>query len=257
MRHSYLDKYADLDSFVHRLDPRMKIIALVIFVVSIVSTKPTAFISIGIYGTIVIILIMMSNLPLRFVLKRSLVIIPFVVIIAIFIPFFKSGHVIGEYSFGSLRLSITHQGLLALWNILIKSYLSVLFMILLLNSTKYHDLLKALDRLRCPKLIVMILSFMYRYIFVLEDELDKMKQAKASRTVGGSRWFHIKTLANILGSLFIKSYERGEAVYLAMCARGFEGEIRTMSELRLRTWDFVFLFVTVMVLIGTRLLSTL
>ena len=110
-------------------------------------------------------------------------------------------------------------------NILIKSYLSILCLILLVTTTKFSELLRAFEKLGCPKIITMIMSFMYRYIFVIEDELMKMRQAKESRSVGGSRYFHAKALANMLGTLFIRSYERAEAVYLAMCARGFDGSV--------------------------------
>jgi cobalt/nickel transport system permease protein len=93
-------------------------------------------------------------------------------------------------------------------------------------TTRFSELLKAFEKLGCPKIITMIMSFMYRYIFVIEDELMKMKQAKESRSVGGSGFFHAKALANMLGTLFIRSYERAEAVYLAMCARGFDGDVK-------------------------------
>jgi cobalt/nickel transport system permease protein len=96
---------------------------------------------------------------------------------------------------------------------------------------------------------------MYRYIFLLEDELEKMKQAKASRTVGGSRWFHTKALSNVLGSLFVRSYERGEAVFMAMQARGFDGDIKTLDEYPLTARDFVFLGIMTAVLVGLRFLG--
>lgn len=98
-------------------------------------------------------------------------------------------------------------------------------MILLMTSTKFSDLIKALEKLKFPHLITMILSFMYRYIFVVLDELHKMKHAKEARQAGrSSKWFHTKVLANMIGVLFIRSYERAESVYLAMCSRGYDGK---------------------------------
>ena len=75
----------------------------------------------------------------------------------------------------------------------------------------------------------------------------QMQQAKAARTVGGSYWFHTKVLANMIGMLFLRSYERAERVYLAMCSRGFTGTIRTISEPSLKIKDIAFLIVMLLV----------
>jgi cobalt/nickel transport system permease protein len=96
---------------------------------------------------------------------------------------------------------------------------------------------------------------MYRYIFVVEDEWLKMQQAKEARSVGGSRWFHTRALANMIGILFVRAYERGEEVYLAMCSRGFDGKIKTMYDFRLRMKDLCFLVVIVGLLAGISLLG--
>jgi cobalt/nickel transport system permease protein len=255
MHHRFLDMYAERDGLLQRLDPCVKIVALLLLVLSIVFTGPAAFLLFAGYALIVCGLIAISRMPLSFILKRSLSVIPFVLMIAIFVPFFKKGRVIGGYSFGVLKLTLTYDGLMVLWNVLIKSYLSVLGLIILTGTTKYARLLRGLEKLKCSKIIVMILSFMYRYIFLFEDELEKMKQAKASRTVGGSRWFHAQALANVLGSLFVRSYERGEAVYLAMLARGFDGDIRIIDEPLPTARDFVFLGIMMAALVGLRFLE--
>jgi cobalt/nickel transport system permease protein len=241
MHHSFIDKHSGLNSALHHRDPRIKIIVFLVIMISIIFTDPGSFTLFAVYGAMILTLMILSRIPLLFLFKRSLVVIPFVIVIAAFIPFFKKGQVIGGYSLGVLKLTVTYDGLMVLWNIFIKSYLCALCMIMLTGSTRFTDLLKGIEKLRCPALIVMVLSFMYRYVFVFEDELEMMRQAKTSRTVAGSRWFHLRTLANMLGSLFVRSYERGEAVYLAMCSRGFDGNIRTMDQLKLTVVDFVFL----------------
>jgi len=255
MHHRFLDAYADRDGFLQRLDPRVKITAVLLFIISVVFTGPQSLLMFLGYALILCSLIVISRMPLSFILKRSLMVIPFVLMVAVFVPFFKKGRVIGGYSFGVLKLTLTYDGLEVLWNVLIKSYLSALGLIMLTGTTKYVHLLRGLEKLKCPKVIVMILSFMYRYIFLLEDELDIMNQAKAARTAGGSRWFHAKALANILGHLFVRSYERGEAVYLAMLARGFDGDIRTLDEHPPTVRDFVFLGIMTSILVGLRFLG--
>lgn len=256
MRHAYIDEHSHINSFIHRLDPRIKIITFITVILFVVFTSPSSFKVFGLYGVLLAILILLSRIPLPFILKKSLVIIPFVLMIALFIPFVKTGKVAGGYSLGTLKLTVTYGGLMIFWNCLIKAYLSALSMILLITSTKFSDFLRALERLKCPLLFTMIFSFMYRYIFVVEDELLKMQQAKEARSVGGSRWFQARALANMVGILFVRTYERGEKVYLAMCSRGFDGRLRTMDDFRLRLKDLCFLIFMVGLLTGIRILGS-
>ena len=255
MRHSYIDRHSRIDSYIHQIDPRIKIIGIFMLIFSIVLTRPDYFVSFLFYFLFMAILIFLSKIPIKFILKRSLVIVPFVLMVAVFIPFFKKGEIAGGYSFGTLRLSVTYDGLMIFWNVLIKSYLTVLAMIVLMASTSFCDFLKALEKLKLSRIFTMILSFMYRYIFVIEDELMKMKQAKASRSVGGSKMLHAKALANMVGVLFIRGYERAENVYLAMCSRGFNGEIRTIHNFQLQKGDFSFLLLIAGVLTGIRFMG--
>ncbi|MFC1576857.1 cobalt ECF transporter T component CbiQ [Candidatus Omnitrophota bacterium] len=241
MRHGYIDSHSGIGSFVHKLDPRVKFIATILLIISIVLTKPASYISFSLYGILIGLLIALSRIPIGFIFKRSLIVIPFVLVAAVFIPFIKKGEVACAYSFGMIDLTVTYEGLAVLWNVLIKSYLSVLCLILLISSTKFSNLLKALEGLRCPKIFIMILSFMYRYIFILMDELMRMKTAKDARSGAGERnWRVIRALANILGVLFVRAYERGERIYLAMCSRGFDGSVNTLNDLRLRAADVCF-----------------
>ena len=255
MRHSYIDTYSQINSYIHRIDPRIKIVGIFALVLAIIFTPPHQFSSFGLYFLFILILILLSKIPLKFIFKRSLVVIPFVLMVAVFIPFFKKGEIAGGYSFGSLRLTVTYSGLMILWNVLAKSYLSVLNMILLVASTRFSDFLKALEKLKIPHIFTMVLSFMYRYIFVIEDELMKMNQAKESRWVGKSKWRHIKTLANMVAVLFIRAYERGEQVYLAMCSRGFRDKIRTLHNFKLNLGDVYFLFLIAAALTVIRIIG--
>ena len=249
MKHSYIDKYSEIDSYVHNLDPRVKCISGVFFILAAIFTKPASFLSFALYALLIAILIYLSKIPINFILKKSLAIIPFVLMIAIFIPFFKEGKVAGAYSFGTFKLTVTYSGLSIFWNVLIKAYLSILCVITLMASTKFTDLLKALEKLKVPNIFIMIISFMYRYIFVIIDELMKMNQAREARSINTSKWFHVKTLANMLGVLFIRSYERAEVIYIAMCSRGFTGTINTLDTFQIKKRDFFFISALVGILI--------
>ena len=148
-------------------------------------------------------LIILSRIPWIFFLKRVLVILPFVALVAVSIPF------------------IQEDGWTIFFNCLIKAVLIILCLILLTQTTRFNHLLSALSELKVPGLIIMLLSFMYRYLFLVEDEILRKKRALESRSVGKRGWRVLKSIANMVGSLFIHSYERAERIYLAMCARGY------------------------------------
>ena len=240
MKHSFIDQYSDRDSLIHRLDPRTKFLATLLFILAVTLTPPGRWSAFAVYFLLIAILVLLSRVPLLYILKRSLVIIPFVLLIAVFVPFFKEGEVAGSYNIWLWQVSVTYSGLQVLGNILVKAWLSILSLILLTSTTRVANLLAGLEQLRLPRVMVMILAFMYRYIFVLVDEVLRMKQARDSRSVGGSRWRQIRTIGNMTGTLFIRSYERGERVYAAMLARGFEGHSRTLDNLSFRLADVGF-----------------
>jgi cobalt/nickel transport system permease protein len=240
MKHSFLDRYSDRNSLVHRLDPRTKLVAVFLFILAVGLTSPAMWPVFAVYFIVVATLIVLSRVPVFYVLKRSLVIIPFVLVIAVFIPFFKEGEAIGSYNIWIWKVSLSYHGLQVLGTILVKAWLSILSLILLASTTKITDLLRGLEQLRLPGVMVMVLSFMYRYIFILVDEVMRMKQARDSRNFGGSRLRQLMTIGNMAGTLFIRSYERGERVYDAMLSRGFDGQSRTLHHLSFGLSDLFF-----------------
>lgn len=254
MKHLFIDEHSNLDSALHRLDPRTKIITFLVFIFFIVLTHPELFLQFSLYLLLLLSLIFLSKVPLIYVLKKSLVIIPFVILVSLFIPFIKEGELGGGYSLGNISLNITYSGIMVFWNICIKSFLSVICLILLSSTTSFPHFLKGLEELRFPRIIIMVLSFMYRYLFVTVDELMRMRQAKDSRTIRPRRFFELKTLANLLGNLFIRSYDRGERIYLAMCSRGFNGRIKTLKRDSFKYNDIIFAFGLVLLLVIIRLM---
>jgi len=237
VKHSFLDQYSDRDSLVHRLDPRTKLITSLCLITAVVLTPPDRWFAYGVYFLVLAVLVVISKVPVFYVIKRSFLIMPFVLMIAIFIPFFKEGEVAGSYNIWMWQVSVTHSGLEVLRNIIVKAWLSIVCLTVLSATTRMPDLLKGLERLKMPKIIVMILSFMYRYIFLVVDEAMRMKQARDSRNFGGGRMWQIKTVGRMIASLFIRSYERGERVYAAMTARGFDGHGRSLKVLDFKPAD--------------------
>ncbi|MGI2336047.1 MAG: cobalt ECF transporter T component CbiQ [Dehalogenimonas sp.] len=238
MRHSFLDQYSYLNDPVNRRDPRLKFLLSLLFIIVVVLTPPGSWLTFAAYFGIVAAVFMLSRLPLVYVLKRSLVIIPFVLLLGIINVFTHPGLELVGLNLGGWHLGVTDSGLIFIGTLLARSWLSVLALILLSSTTPLPSLLKGLEKLKMPKVMVMILSFMYRYLFLLIDEVLRMKQARDSRTVGKlSNTFQAKTVGSMIGALFIRSYERGERVYAAMVARGFDGTSRTLNEMTFNRRD--------------------
>jgi cobalt/nickel transport system permease protein len=252
VKHAFLDEYSRLDSILHRRDPRVKIgvfFACILFIVLTPAVQIRTFFQ---YALLLAGLVFASGIPPKFVLRKSIEMMPIVICIAAFVPFAKPGVVMFTLNAGAFRLPVTHTGLLLMWNVLIKAYLSIVCSILLINTTDFADLLKAFERLRVPGLLVMIVSFMYRFLFVIEDELERMQLARSSRSFRQHGWSQIKTLANIVGVLFIRSYEKAEVVYTAMCCRGYTGTNRTLHTMILTKQDLYFFALVIIMLITIR-----
>lgn len=240
MKHNFIDQYCDLDSFIHRLDPRTKLVSSLAFILAVLLTPAGEWRIFAFYFVTLLGLLVLSKLPPFYVLKRSLVVVPFVLLVAVFIPFFREGEVAGSYNVWLWQVSVTYNGLSVLANVVAKAWLCILCLILLSSTTKLAELLKGLRQLGVPQVMVLILSFMYRYLFVLVDEAMRMQQAYHSRDIGGSLPRRLKAFGNMIGVLFIRSYERGERIYVAMLSRGFDGQVRTLYPLRLKRADVFF-----------------
>jgi cobalt/nickel transport system permease protein len=240
VEHSFIDQYSNLDSLIHKLDPRTKLIATIAFILAVVITPVTEWPAFVGYALFISVLTLVSRLPFLFVLKRVLLIIPFVLLIGVF-NIFRAGEPLTAMHLWHWQLSITHEGLLVFWNVSAKAIISSLALILLSSTTRFTNLLRGLQTLRMPKVLVMTLSFAYRYIFVLIDEAMRMWRARESRNFGGRWIWQIKTIGNMIGTLFIRSYERGERVYAAMLSRGYRGEPRVLEEEKTGFKDWLWL----------------
>ncbi len=167
-----------------------------------------------------------------FRLSRSAVVaLPFA-LAAFPLIFTVQEQIIATITLGPLDLTISAEGLRRFLTIMAGSWLSVQVALLLAFTTPFHDLVDALRELRLPRILISIISFMYRYIAVLTDEGSRMLRARDSRSAmgpgrgGGSIRWRATVTGRMVGSLFLRAYERSERIYAAMQARGFEGEFR-------------------------------
>ncbi len=239
MRHSFLDRYRQGNSLVHRLDPRLKLLATLAFVLAVTSTPPGAWPALGLSAALAVAAILAAHIPLREGLKHSAVALPFAGMVAISLPFTRAGQVVWSWRIGGWNLGVTEEGLTLFAAVVIKAWLSVAVSGLLVATTRFPDLLKAMQALRIPPVLTATISFMYRYLFVLVDEAMRLQTAREARSAGSGRtvWWRAQVLGGMIGSLFIRSYERSERIYAAMLSRGFAGEARTLTQLTWRSRD--------------------
>lgn len=225
MKHSFIDRYAALDSPLHLLDARTKLIGfttLIAAVLWIPPGKPFAFFA---YFFFTAILMGISQIPLAYIVARTLAILPFVLLAGLALPWRAGGG--GWALFSAL---------------LLRSVLCLVILILLTNTTRFAELLRGLRRLGCPSILVMNLGFLYRYLFVLTEEVMRMRQARECRRVGRGRAApEVKLLGSMLGTLLLRSFERAERLYQAMLSRGSSGDFFILGPKKLSWRDLVFL----------------
>ena len=163
--------------------------------------------------------------------------------------FTAQAEIVATLSIGPLDLTLSAEGIRRFLTIMIGSWLSVQVALLLAFTTPFHDLVDALRELRLPRILISIISFMYRYLAVLTDEGARMLRARDARSAAGSgssggsiRWRATVT-GRMVGSLFLRAYERSERIYAAMQARGFEGEFRHLRARPLARAELAWLFI--------------
>ncbi|MFJ8190826.1 cobalt ECF transporter T component CbiQ [Streptomyces sp. NPDC096094] len=212
------------DSPVHGLPPHTKLAAAFAFVIVVVSTPREAMWAFGLYALLLATVAYAARVPAGFLVRRLLIEVPFVAF-AVLMPFVAEGERVEV-----LGMSLSVNGLWGAWNVLAKGTLGVAASVLLASTTELRELLLGLQRLKLPPLLVQIASFMIRYGDVIADEMRRMRIARESRGFEARGVRHWGVLAKSAGALFIRSYERGERVHLAMVSRGYAGSMPVIDE---------------------------
>lgn len=251
MHHASIDRHAGLESPVHRLDARAKLVATLVFTAAAISEPRTEFAGLLPYLAPPIAMILISGVPLRFVLLRVLIASPFALIVAILNPVFETEPVtvtLGPWS-ATMRAGFVTGGAIVL-----KFLISVLALLALATTTRLHRLAGAMSALGLPRLLAMQVALLYRYLFVVTDEFERRRRAVDVRTVGriglGSR---ARAAGSALAGLFSRSLDRAERITAAMCVRGFDGTLPRAPGDRLRLRDVAFVSCTLAVAAGLRL----
>ncbi|WGX95361.1 cobalt ECF transporter T component CbiQ [Nocardioides sp. L-11A] len=215
-------------SVVHRAPAHLKILLLLGFVLTVVATPREWYPVFGGYLALLLGVVLLARVPLTYLLPRMVVEVPFLLFAAL-MPFVAEGPRVavplGWSGLGGWELSLSESGLMAAWGLAVKGTLGVLASLTLAATTEPTDVLRGLQRLRLPDLLVQIMGFMIRYLDVVTSDLGRMLTAMRSRGVDPRSPRHWPALARTLGALFVRSYERGERVHLAMLSRGYDGRL--------------------------------
>jgi len=214
--------YLDRASPVHRLAPEVKIVAVLLFTVAVVATPREAVPAFAAYAALLVVPAVAARVPAGWLARRAAIELPFVVLAAA-LPFLAGGERVLL-----LGLSLSVDGLYGAWNIVAKATLGVVASLLLAATTTPRDLIAGLDRLRCPQPVTMIATFMLRYLDVLAGEARRMRVARLARGDDPRFLWQLRGFATGIGALFLRAFERGERVYLAMLARGYDGRMPTV-----------------------------
>lgn len=267
MHSDAFDRYHHENSALHRLDARIKVVVTIAFILSNALLPDSAWMSFALAWLFLILANALSNLGLGFTFRRSFIALPFA-LVAVTVLFSIPGKPLFQFHFMLSDLTITDAGLLRFISIVIRSWLSVQMAILLVAATRFPDLIHAFEHLRVPAILTTIIAFLYRYLFVLTDEVIRLLRARQSRSAaspstslrtsrksGGSVVWRARVAGNMAGQLFLRSYERSDRIYNAMLARGYAGQLRTLNphELHRRDWIFAiaaFLFMLALQFVG-------
>jgi cobalt/nickel transport system permease protein len=229
----HMDALSYRDSFVHRLDPRIKLIVTLAFIVTVVSFSKYAVSAMAPFFLFPAVLFLAGDIPVPFILKKVLIVSPFAVCVGIFNPLLDRS--ITSDIWG---MQIT-GGWVSFAGLMIKFALTVSAALLLISTTSFPEVCRAMQRLGLPALFTAQLLFLYRYIFVMMEETMRVVRARDTRSFG-SRGQGMSVLASIAGVLFIRTVERSERVYQAMLSRGFDGTLRSPRTYRLTVADLAF-----------------
>lgn len=232
MKEVLFDQQASPDNIIHGLDPRAKILTLFPLIFFSTSTPPQFLFSFGLYSLYLIVLTAIARIPIKLLIKRFLVALPFILMVSVYLPFIEQRDLSDPYSSGWWQF----------WNMVVKAFIGIYAMSVLTATTRFSGLIQGFARLRAPELLLMLVSFTYRYMFVLVEEAQRMKRARDARAYGGRWIWQAKVVGQMIGTLFLRSYERGERVYLAMCSRGYNGtqSLWQNSKAPLKTRDYAF-----------------
>jgi len=228
-----LDDLAKKDTWIHRVHPLIKLLTTVVYLVVVVSFDSYEIGSLLLFLFYPVLILSLAEIPATPILKRILLVEPFIIGIGILNPLFDQQVIM----VGGITMS---RGWIVFLSLLIKSVLTVGATLLLVATTGMDRLAAALRMLRIPRLFVLQLLLTYRYISVLMEEVARTLRAYSLRAPA-QKGIHRSAWGSLAGQLLIRTFDRAQRVYQAMCLRGFTGEYHTGGNTRIKVSDLVYL----------------
>ncbi len=239
MEHGFLDKYAYLESPIHKIEPRIKTALIFVLIFATALVQENKLQALATFLLLAFVGILLSKINLTVALKRLLIILPPAVALS---------------AVYSIQHRFNFDPYLFVFY-LMKAIACFLFVFLLVSTTKFDVLLKTLRFYRVPVVIISILSFLYRYVFVVQDEFERMMRAHTLKTNGSKRKLQLRSYFNMVGILFMRTYERSERIHRAMLSKGYDPEIAYLYRPGpLKTADLLYLLFGLILTSGVYLL---
>ncbi len=250
MHHHFIDRFAMGDSPSHRLDARAKLVSVLCYTVTLISFGRYSIAGLAPMALLPLTLLWFGGVPVWFALRRVAILSPFILMLVLMAPVYdRAPHAV---TFGPWNYTLS-GGWLTAGNITIKFAFGVLALTAMMCTTRFALLLEAMRRLGMPQMIVVQLGFLYHYIFVLIDEAMRVRRARDFRGAAlapvGRR---LAAVGGVIGTLFIRTLDRSQRIQIAMAARGYRGELRSLNQLRFTGADAVFLIVVGIYLVACR-----
>lgn len=234
-----LDELGDLNTPIHKIHPLAKLIVTLVYLITVISFQKYEISSMLPLIFFPMLMISLSGIPTLPILKRVLIVLPLIIGIGIFNPILDQKP---AFLFGYITLT---YGWISFISILIKCLLTVIASLILISTTGMTNLGIALRILKVPKLIVLQLLLTYRYINVLMEEVILTTTAYSLRAPR-AKGILFKNWGSLMGQLLLRTIERGQNIYIAMCSRGFIGEYHAGNIPKFGCKDFVFLMIWVL-----------
>jgi cobalt/nickel transport system permease protein len=233
-----LDRLSYQETCIHRLDPRAKVIATMLFLLTVISFPKYEIVALAPFFLFPVLIMTVGEIPVRFIIGKIVLVSPFAIFIGIFNPLLDTG------TFTIIPGVFISAGWISFGSILLKYTLTISAAFLLIATTSFPGVCHALRRLGFPALFVSQLLFLYRYLFVLMEEAMRIIRARDMRSFG-TRGTGMKVFVRLIGVLFLRTVDRAERVYYAMLSRGFQGDIPSLKRSRMVLADLAFLSIMI------------
>ena len=239
----------DPASPVHRLDPRAKILGLVAITIVAVSTPLEAWPVYACCAGVLAAVAVAARVPPGAIWRRVRFLLPIVLAAGVFLPFVRHGG--GQYELGPL--TVHEEGLRTFAAVSAKAAIGTVSAVLLAATTTFPAVLRGLEAMRVPRLLVLIAAFMYRYLFVIVEEVGRMRAALVSRGYQPRHMLQAGPMGRMATAMFLRTYSRGERVYHAMLARGYDGTMPQLTPLAFGRADAVFVAGVLTLILSARI----